>query len=340
MSGSNFFAHAFGLTERPFTLLPDPDFLYWTAAHKRAFAVLEYGVMTRAPITVVTGEVGAGKTTLLQKLLRSIGPDTTIGLISNAQGGRGDLLQWVLNALDIPCDRDADYVIKFQRLQDFVIDEYSEGRHVLLIIDEAQNLSVEGLEELRMLTNINSNKDELLQLILMGQPELRATISRPELRQFAQRVSASFHIPAMDAEATQAYVRHRLRHAGGTGAEFTDGAIALVQAQTGGVPRLVNKLCDFSMVYAVTNDHTTVDEGIVAEVVADSFFIVTEDIGDRGAATASAPRETDAAPVRLASAPVAADMPRIGALRLGPALDEPSPNGDAKGRRARKDGDG
>ncbi|MGB6230735.1 MAG: AAA family ATPase, partial [Litorimonas sp.] len=234
MSGSNFFAHAFGLTERPFTLLPDPDFLYWTAAHKRAFAVLEYGVMTRAPITVVTGEVGAGKTTLLQKLLRSIGPDTTIGLISNAQGGRGDLLQWVLNALDIPCDRDADYVIKFQRLQDFVIDEYSEGRHVLLIIDEAQNLSVEGLEELRMLTNINSNKDELLQLILMGQPELRATISRPELRQFAQRVSASFHIPAMDAEATQAYVRHRLRHAGGTGAEFTDGAIALVQAQTGG----------------------------------------------------------------------------------------------------------
>lgn len=280
MSGTNFFAQHFGLTERPFTLLPDPDFLYWTKAHKRAYAVLEYGVMTRAPITVVTGEVGAGKTTLLQKLLRGIDDDTTVGLISNAQGGRGDLLHWVLNALDISGDLEAPYVAKFQKLQDFVVREYSEGRHVLLIIDEAQNLSVEGLEELRMLTNINSNKDELLQLILMGQPELRGMISRPELRQFAQRVSASFHIPAMDEDSTRAYVRHRLRHAGGSGNEFTDEAIDMIQAQTGGVPRLVNKLCDFAMVYAVTNERTVVDGNIVTEVVEDSFFIVTDDMSD------------------------------------------------------------
>ena len=280
MSGTIFFAQHFGLTERPFTLLPDPDFLYWTRAHKRAYAVLEYGVMTRSPITVVTGEVGAGKTTLLQKLLRGIDSDTTVGLISNAQGGRGDLLHWVLNALDISGDLEAPYVAKFQKLQDFVIGEYAEGRHVLLIIDEAQNLSVEGLEELRMLTNINSNKDELLQLILMGQPELREMISRPQLRQFAQRVSASFHIPAMDADSTRAYVRHRLRHAGGTGQEFTDEAIDMIQDQTGGVPRLVNKLCDFAMVYAVTNERTTVDGDIVTEVVEDSFFIVTADTSD------------------------------------------------------------
>jgi hypothetical protein len=130
----------------------------------------------------------------------------------------------VLNALDVPCDMDAAYV-QVPDAAGLVIEQYSQNRHVVLIIDEAQNLSVEGLEELRMLTNINSNKDELLQLILMGQPELREMITRHELRQFAQRVTASFHIPDMDLETTRGYVRHRLQHAGGSGEEFTDAAI-------------------------------------------------------------------------------------------------------------------
>lgn len=150
MSGSEFFAQHFGLTERPFTLLPDPDFLYWSQAHKRAYAVLEYGVMTRAPITVVTGEVGAGKTTLLQALLQGLQGDTLVGLISNAQGSRGELLHWVLNALGIKGEKGDEYVDKFQRLQDFVIEKYAAGQRVLLAIDEAQNLSPEGLEELRI----------------------------------------------------------------------------------------------------------------------------------------------------------------------------------------------
>ena len=314
MSGTNFFAQAFGLRERPFTLLPDPDFLFWTPTHKKAYSVLEYGVMTGAPITVVTGEVGAGKTTLLQKLLAGIGDDTTIGLISNAQGGRGDLLQWVLGALDVLTPDGAPYVAKFQALQTFVLDEYAAGRHVLLIIDEAQNLSMEGLEELRMLTNINSGKDELLQLVLVGQPELRGMISRPELRQFAQRVSASYHIPAMEAQMTHAYVRHRLQHAGGTGSEFTDEAVDIIHAKTGGVPRMVNKMCDFSMVYAVTNDATTVDATIVAEVLEDSFFIVTEEAPEDGPAPVSAP-----APLQLTEA----QRPRAG-LRAIPDTP-PSP---------------
>jgi hypothetical protein len=159
------------LTERPFTLLPDPDFLYWSPAHKRAFSVLEYGVMTRAPITVITGEVGPARRRCCKTPDR-FDETTVVGLISNATGNRGELLQWVLNALDVPCEKDAAYVTMFQTLQDFVIGQYSQNNHVVLIIDEAQNLSIEGLEELRMLTNINSNKDELLQLILMGQPEL------------------------------------------------------------------------------------------------------------------------------------------------------------------------
>jgi general secretion pathway protein A len=277
MSGSDYFAQHFGLTERPFTLLPDPEFLYWSPAHKRAFSVLEYGVMTRAPITVITGEVGAGKTTLLQQLLKNFDETTVVGLISNAQGGRGELLQWVLNALDVPFEKDAAYVSMFQTLQDFVIGQYAEGNHVVLVIDEAQNLSIEGLEELRMLTNINSNKDELLQLILVGQPELLEMIRLPELRQFAQRVTASFHISALDAESARAYIRHRLEHAAGSGEEFTDAAIDLIWEYSRGIPRLINKLADFSMVYAITSDKTQVDEDTVREVLNDNIFIETFD---------------------------------------------------------------
>lgn len=275
MPNAEYFAMRFGLRERPFTLLPDPDFLYWTPAHKRAFAVLEYGVLARAPITVITGEVGAGKTTLVQKLLHSFDDTTTVGLISNAQGGRGDLLQWTLGALGIDCDLNAPYVAKHQMLQAFLIDKYADGQRVVLIIDEAQNVSLEGLEELRMLTNINSNKDELLQLILVGQPELRDMITRPEMRQFAQRVSASFHLPTMDLETTDAYMRHRLVHAGGTGDEFTRGAIGLIHQHSGGVPRLVNKMADFAMVYAASSERTDIDEMTICELLNDGLFLMT-----------------------------------------------------------------
>jgi type II secretory pathway predicted ATPase ExeA len=263
----------FGFSERPFTLLPDPDFLFWSRAHRRAFSVLEYGVITRAPITIVTGEVGVGKTPLVQKLLQTLDDDVTLGLISNAQGGRGELLQWVLNSLGVETDLSAAYVTLFQQLQDFVIEEYASGRRVILLIDEAQNLSIEGLEELRMLTNINSNKDELLQLILVGQPELRQMIMRPELRQFAQRVTATYHIATLDRAAVAGYIQHRLTPVGGPGSEFTAEAIDLVHKHSHGIPRLVNKLCDFSMVYAATEERRVVDAAIVEEVLDDGIFL-------------------------------------------------------------------
>ena len=273
MTSSDLYMEFFGFSERPFTLLPDPDFLFWSRAHRRAFSVLEYGVLTRAPITVVTGEVGVGKTTLVQKLLQSLDDDITLGLISNAQGGRGELLQWVLNALGVETDLSAAYVTLFQQLQDFVIEEYAEGRRVILLIDEAQNLSIEGLEELRMLTNINSNKDELLQLILVGQPELRQMVMRPELRQFAQRVTATYHIASLDRAAIAGYIQHRLSHVGGTGDEFTAEAIDLVHQHSHGIPRLVNKMCDFAMVYAATEERRVIDAAIIEEVLEDGIFL-------------------------------------------------------------------
>ncbi|MGC3940426.1 ExeA family protein [Roseobacter sp. EG26] len=265
----------FNFSERPFSLLPDPDFLFWSQAHARAFSILEYGLVTRAPLTVVTGEVGTGKTTLVQALLKNIEEDVTIGLISNAQGGRGDLLRWVLSALNIAPNPSGDYVALFEQFQDFVISEYAEARFVVLIIDEAQNLTHEALEELRMLTNINSNKDEILQLILLGQPELRHKITDPALRQFAQRVTATYHLEPMDLTTARQYVHHRLMHVGGTGKEISPQAIRLIHETSQGIPRMINKICDLALVYTASAGHRTVSLTTVKELIRDGVILPT-----------------------------------------------------------------
>lgn len=270
---ADFYLKHFQFRERPFALLPDPDFIFWSRGHSRAFSVLEYGLMTQAPITVLTGEVGAGKTTLLRALMSDIEQDVVVGLISNAQGGRGDLLRWVLNAFDQPVEPNSDYVILYQQFVDFVLAQYAAGLSVLLVIDEAQNLSPETLEELRMLTNVNSGKDELLQLVLLGQPELREVISRPELRQFAQRVSVSYHLEPMDLQTTCDYVQSRLQHAGGTGDEFTKSALTVIHRVSGGIPREINKICDLALVYAVSADTTTIDQDLVDELLRDGVIL-------------------------------------------------------------------
>lgn len=263
----------FGFTERPFTLSPDPEFLFWSKAHKRAFTVLEYGLVTQALMIVVTGEVGTGKTTLIQALLRKAEDHLTIGLISNAQGDRGDLLRWVLNALDVSVPAEANYVALFQTFQQFLLSEYAAGRHVVLIVDEAQNLDRETLEELRMLTNINSGKDELLQIILVGQPELRDILRQPELRQFAQRVVATCHIDAMDLTTTRDYIAHRLLYAGGTGKEITPEAVQYIYEETEGIPRMINKLCDLALVYASSAGHDEVGISTVREIIDDGLLL-------------------------------------------------------------------
>jgi general secretion pathway protein A len=259
----------FGLTERPFTLLPDPDFLYWSEAHSRAYAMLEYGMLTFAPITVITGEIGAGKTTLIRHLLRSLPEEYTVGLISNAQGNRGELLHWVLMALGAPADTGASYVQLFARFQDFLIEEYASGRRTMLIFDEAQNLSVETLEELRMFSNINADKDELIQLVLVGQPELRDLVSQPRLVQFAQRVAAEYHIPGMSAATVAGYVAHRLKVAGAGREIFTPAACECVHLASRGIPRLVNQICDYALVYAFTDGLEKVDASVIEQVVTD-----------------------------------------------------------------------
>jgi type II secretory pathway predicted ATPase ExeA len=275
-TSADIYTEHFRLTTRPFALAPDPDFLFWPPAHRRAYTMLEYGVMTHSPITLITGDIGAGKTTLLLHLMRSLGPEVCVGLISNPNGARAELLRWVLMALGQPAGLHENYVDLFARFQAFLISEYASGRRVVLIFDEAQNLSAEALEELRMFTNINSGKDELLQLVLVGQPELRDIIARPNMRQFAQRIAANYHLTAMDQPTVRSYVAHRMKVAGREDRVFTRPAVDLIFQRTHGVPRLVNRLCDLSLVYAFSAGRQTVTGATVQRVLDDGVFFAVD----------------------------------------------------------------
>ncbi|UWQ23212.1 ExeA family protein [Jannaschia sp. W003] len=271
-SSPDIYCSHYGLTERPFLLPPDPAFMFWAKGHQSAFTILEYGLVTRAPITLLTGEVGAGKTTLLHYLLGTIEEEVRVGLVSNAQGNHDQLLRWVLHAFDQPAPADKPYVDLFAQLQTFLLDEYAAGRRVILIFDEAQVLSVSALEELRMYTNINSGKDEILQLILVGQPELRDTVRRPDLTQFAQRVSVSYHLKALSAADVREYIAHRVTTVGGAADLFSAEACNLIHERTRGVPRLINQLCDFALLYGSIEGATWISEDLVQQVLDEGVF--------------------------------------------------------------------
>lgn len=261
------YAEYFKLEARPFLMVPDPDFVFWSDDHAFAFSMLRYSVMTRSPITVITGGIGCGKTTLVRKLLQEIPEDLVVGLVSNMQAGRGELLHWVMMALGQPID-DPSYVSLFKRFQDYVVSNYAAGRRVALIFDEAQNLPPESLEELRMLSNINADKDELLQLILVGQPQLRDTLARPDLAQFAQRVFSDFHLPPLAAKDTFGYIQHRLQVAGAKWRIFPAASCDMIHEAASGVPRLINILCDLLLFYAFAADSRVVTEEIISEFLA------------------------------------------------------------------------
>ena len=256
----------YSFREKPFSLLPDPAFLFLARQHSTALAVLEYGLVNQAGFTVVTGEIGCGKTTLIRHVLNSLGQDITVGLLSNTQ--RGELLQWVLMAFGLDY-RGKEKVALYETFLEFIIDEYAKNRRTVLIIDEAQNLGVDALEELRMLSNVNADKDQVLQLILVGQPELRATLSRPGLIQFAQRVAVDYFLGPLENEQIGSYIRHRLEIAGGDPALFKPEACQLVYHHSEGIPRLINLLCDTALVYGYAAGKQKIDVELVREVVQD-----------------------------------------------------------------------
>lgn len=258
----------FNLKERPFSLRPDPSFLYMGKYHRQALTMLNYGLRSEAGITVITGEVGSGKTTLIHHVLDRLDEDITVGLISNTHEAFGELLEWVLMAFNLDY-RDKTKTELYQVFSDFLIEEYSQNRRTVLIIDEAQNFGAETLEELRMLSNINSGKHMVLQLVLVGQPELLETMKKPELRQLAQRVSVDYHIKRLKIKDTIDYIKFRIEHAGGDPDIFLRSACAVVHYYSRGIPRLINSLCDFALVYAYADEIRQIGAKMVLEVVRD-----------------------------------------------------------------------
>jgi general secretion pathway protein A len=258
----------FGLREKPFSLLPDPDFLFLSSKHSLALSILEYSLAGQAGFCAITGDIGSGKTTLIRTLLRRIGRDVTLGLISNTHSGLTDITGWALAAFGRGSNAQSDAEI-YQELMHFLIGEYGAGRRCVLIVDEAQNLTVEALEELRLLSNINSDKDLLLQIILVGQPELLVKLKSPELVQFAQRISISYHLTPLSYLDTRHYIRHRLEVAGADRPIFSDTAIGAVQYFSGGVPRVINSICDMALVYGLADNTTEIDLDVVLRVIGD-----------------------------------------------------------------------
>src|SRR5258708_30237702 len=240
----------FGFHSKPFALTPDPAFLYLSRQHAMAMTMLEYGLESQAAFSLLTGDIGSGKTTLVRRLLRGLGDQVAVGLISNTHGRFHSIHRWALSALGIAPADDSD-IAQYEALVDSFVREYGRGRRTLLILDEAQNLSVEVLEELRLLSNVNSETDLVLQILLVGQPELRVKLARPELRQFSQRVSVDFSLRPLDLSETHGYIRHRLSVAGGNDALFLPEAIEFVYERTGGGPPFVKKLGAFWVVFAV-----------------------------------------------------------------------------------------
>jgi general secretion pathway protein A len=257
----------FGLREKPFSILPDPDLMYWGPTHRMAMSMLEFGVLNNAGFTVVTGEIGSGKTTLVRCLLRRIEPSIKVGLISNTPRGREELLQWIMLSLDQPFE--GNFPTLFKRLRDYLFKQYQSRRRTVVIVDEAQNLDWESLEDLRMLSNINADKSQVLQLILVGQPQLRDLLRKPELTQFAQRVSSDFHVRPLKLEDVENYINYRLHAVGSEYQLFSHEACNLVARASGGIPRTINIVCDTALVYAFASNLDHVDENLVQQVIDD-----------------------------------------------------------------------
>ncbi|MEJ2685806.1 MAG: AAA family ATPase [Gammaproteobacteria bacterium] len=253
----------FGLQYRPFSITPDPRFLYMSARHREALAHLLYGVGESGGFVQLTGEVGTGKTTVCRCLLEQAPEDVAVALILNPRLDAVELLATICDELGVTYPEGATVKQLVDRLNTHLLETHARGRRTVLVIDEAQNLSAEVLEQVRLLTNLETTRDKLLQVILIGQPELKEILERSELRQLAQRITARYHLEPLTLSETRDYVGHRLRVAGAAGRLFTDGALREIQARSAGVPRLINVLCDRALLGAYVEDKKRVDRRIV-----------------------------------------------------------------------------
>ncbi len=287
----------YGFKEKPFSMLPDPGFLYLSKKHQAALTLLEYGLLNHVGFCVISGEAGAGKTTILRTLLERVEDDVTVGLITNTHQSFGGLLDWVLSAFDLHRPN-LTHVEMHQIFMDYLIEEYANGRTVLLIVDEAQNMKPDALEELRMLSNVNSEKDQLMQVVLSGQPALKETLRMPDLMQFAQRIAVDYHLGTLNLEETCGYIQHRLITAGSGKDVFTPAACERIHNYSGGTPRLINLLCETVLVYGFADQQELIDVDLVDEMVLERMKdsvvpIVNRDIAKKSNKKESVKLEKD-----------------------------------------------
>jgi general secretion pathway protein A len=262
----------FNLKTKPFELLPNPDFLFMSRSHKRAVTYLDYGIRERSGFILLTGEVGSGKTTIVRDLIKKLDDSVILSKIFNTSVDSSQLLAMVNNDFGIPV-QGKDKVALLRDLNEFLIDQYAKGNKPTLIIDEAQNLTPKILEEIRMLSNLETDNAKLLQIILVGQPELRETLALPNLLQLRQRISINCHIHPLTRQEVEDYILHRLHVAGNRDAvAFSSQAFDIIHKYSRGIPRLVNVICDFLLISAFIEETRRIEEENALDIVGDLDF--------------------------------------------------------------------
>jgi general secretion pathway protein A len=263
----------FGLTEKPFAITPDPRYLYLSERHAEALAHLAYGIQESGGFIQLTGEVGTGKTMVVRSLLQQLPANCDMALILNPRITPAEFLLAICDELHVAVPERLASSVKglVDLLTRYLLDAHARGRRVVVMVDEAQNLSPDVLEQVRLLTNLETATQKLLQIILVGQPELREVLSKPELRQLAQRVTGRYHLEALSRGETQAYVRHRLRVAGAAAEVFTAGALREVHRVSGGIPRIINVVCDRALLGAFTREEHRVTGDLIRNAASEVY---------------------------------------------------------------------
>ena len=253
----------FGLKEKPFNITSDPSFLYLSRVHKEAFAHLIYGIKERKGFLEITGEIGAGKTTLCRALLNNLDSSTKSAFIFNSTLPEMQLFQTILEDFGVSVGRKTKSSM-LRQFNNFLLEELAKNNNVILIIDEAQNLKPKVLEELRILSNLETEKEKLFQMVLVGQPELREKLKDPSLKQLRQRIGVRFHITALPKEEVGDYIDHRLKVAGSDGGiSFSEDALEMIFGYSGGIPRLINTVCDKALLSAYVAETKYIDSSMI-----------------------------------------------------------------------------
>jgi len=261
----------YGLKEKPFESVPDPKYFYPSPKHKRALHYLEYAFLNRAGLILITGDPGTGKTLLIKKFLSQV-PKEDVAFITNTNVTSLELIQTIFHAFNLYYEPHETKAQLLDRFKKFLLDRHLRNKQAVIIIDEAQNLNFELLEEIRMLSNLQEDSHNLLQLILVGQPLLRKRVEHDSLRQLKQRIFLSYHLKPLDLEETSDYIRYRLSVAGAQNPNiFSQQAVKVIHVHSQGIPRLINSLCEASLVYGFADEKRIIDEKLVKEVIEELF---------------------------------------------------------------------